>query len=250
MTSTGHTLTQSVRIPVADGGVMCGYLARPVDDAGASAVIVGMELFGVSAHVRDVCDRLASLGYLALAPDLYHRSAPGIELPADEDGRTRGFTLLQQLTRAQVIEDIGATIDFLRDRGNLLAGMVGLSVGGHIAYLAATRLDLPVVAVCYGGWISNTDISISQPEPTIAGTAAITGRMLMLVGENDPIVPPEQRQQIADALRTAGVDHEIVEYPGAGHGFLCERRDSYHAIAANDAWQRLARFLSDSSSRP
>lgn len=243
------TLSESVQISVPGATPMAGYVARPVDTSRAPGVIVAMELFGVSAHVRDVCDHLAALGYFAVAPDLYHRSGPATELAADADGRARGFELLQQLTRPHVLDDIGATIDFLAARCTALSGMVGLSVGGHVAYLAATQFDLPAVAVLYGGWIPTTEITISQPDPTIGSTRAITARILILVGEHDPIVPPEHRRQITAALRAANIDHELVEYPGAGHGFLCHRRGSYHAGAAADAWQRIEGVLSRPSDR-
>jgi carboxymethylenebutenolidase len=238
-----RVLTQTVQIPVPDAPPMGGYLARPATDGTPPGVIVGMELFGISAHVRDVCDRLAGLGYLALAPDLYHRSTSGIELPEDEHGRTRGFELLHQLTRPQAIADIRAAANDLHARGSRIAGMVGLSVGGHIAYLAATALDLPAVAIAYGGWIPTTDITLSRPEPTLAATAGITGQVLFLVGDQDQLIPPEHREQLIRALAGAGVAHELVEYPGAGHGFLSDRRDSFAASAAADAWQRIQRLL-------
>jgi len=165
MTTATYCLTQTVRIPVPGAPPMPGYLARPATTEPSGAVIVGMELFGISAHVRDVCDRLAGLGYLAIAPDLYHRSAPGIELPENEQGRDRGFELLAQLTRPQVLTDVTATIDHLADYDTPLTGMVGLSVGGHVAYLAAAHLDIPATAIFYGGWIPTSDISISQPQP-------------------------------------------------------------------------------------
>jgi carboxymethylenebutenolidase len=238
-----RVLTQTVQIPVPGAPPMGGYLARPATDATPPGVIVGMELFGISAHVRDVCDRLAGLGYLAVAPDLYHRTAPGIELPEDEHGRTRGFELLNQLTRPQAIDDIRAALNYLQDRGSRIAGMVGLSVGGHVAYLAATELDLPAVAVVYGGWIPTTDIPLSRPEPTLAAAVGITGRVLFVVGEHDQLIPPEHRQAIVDALHAADVRHELVEYPGAAHGFLSDRRDTYDPAAAKDAWQRIGRLL-------
>jgi carboxymethylenebutenolidase len=237
-----RVLTESVRIPVS-GEMMGGYLARPEGTDTGPAVIVAMELFGVSAHVRDVCDRLASLGYVALAPDLYHRSDPGVELAADDRGRSRGFELLGQLTRDDVLDDLGAAIAFLGERSFRFAGVVGLSVGGHVAYLAACRLTVPATVVLYGGWIPTTDIAISRPAPTIAETATMSGRLLVLVGTEDPVVPADHRRQLADALRDAGVEHELVDYPGVGHGFLCDRRASHDAAAAEDAWHRIAAFL-------
>jgi carboxymethylenebutenolidase len=190
-----------------------------------------------------VCERLAAQGHIALAPDLHHRTAPGIELPADDEGRRRGFDLLHQLTRDQAVNDVRAALNLLEARGCRVAGMVGLSVGGHVAYLAATRLPLPAVAVVYGGWLPTTGIPLSRPEPTLAGTPGITGRVLVLTGGQDQLIPPDHRQAIADALRNAGVDHDLVVYPEAGHGFLCDRRDGYDPTAAGDAWQRIGRLL-------
>jgi len=92
---------------------MGGYLAGPAEPGSAPGVLIGMELFGIAGHVRDVCDRLAGLGFLALAPDLYHRSAPGIELAEDNAGRERGFALLHQLTREQALADIAAGVEYL-----------------------------------------------------------------------------------------------------------------------------------------
>jgi len=120
--------------------------------------------------------------------------------------------------------------------------MVGLSVGGHVAYLAATEFDLPAVAVSYGGWLPTTDIPLGRPEPTLARTAKITGRLLILVGEDDQVVPEGHRREIAQALRAAGVRHEIIEYPGMAHGFLSDRRATY-TEAAHGAWQRVQDLL-------
>ncbi|WP_205825799.1 dienelactone hydrolase family protein [Microbispora catharanthi] len=238
-------LTESAEVTVADGSRMGAFLARPAGPGPFPGVLVAMELFGVSAHVRDVCERLAAEGYVALAPDLYHRDAPGIELPHDAAGRERGFDLLHRLTRDQVVHDVRAAMEHLRARGCVRVGMVGLSLGGHVAYLAATRLDLAAVAVAYGGWIPAADIPLSRPEPTLALTPGITGRVLVLVGAEDRVVPPDHRRMIADALRAAAVRHEIVEYPGVGHGFLCDRRDTFDARAADDAWRRVRELLAE-----
>ncbi|MGH3804487.1 MAG: dienelactone hydrolase family protein, partial [Pseudonocardiaceae bacterium] len=125
-----------------------------------------------------------------------------------------------------------------------------LSVGGHVAYLAATALDLAVVVVLYGGWIPTTDIPLGRPEPTLARTSAIAGRILLLVGEGDHVVPPAHRREIVRALRAANVRHEIVEYPGVAHGFLSERRDTHNPEAAHDAWQRIEKLLAAELSSP
>ncbi len=243
MTAPKNILTHSVEIDVDDGTTMGGYVARPTAPGPHPGVVVAMELFGLSAHVRDVCEQLATLGFVALAPDLYHRTAPRVELAEDTAGRERGFQLLHQQTREQVLRDIAAAIARLHADGSTAVGMVGLSVGGHVAYLAATEFDLPAVAVIYGGWLPTTDIPIGRAEPTLTRTPQITGRLLVLVGEEDQVVPPEHRRDIAQALRTAGVRHEIITYPGVAHGFLSNRRATYDPTAAHDAWQRVQDLL-------
>lgn len=241
---TAHRiLTERVDVDVPDAPPMGAYLARPAAAGRFPGVVVAMELFGVSAHVRDVCERLAALGYRALAPDYHHRTASGIELPEDSAGRNRGFALLQQMTRPQAIADTRAAIEHLCADGDARVGMVGLSLGGHIAYLAASELDLAAVVVAYAGWIPTTDIPLSRPEPTLTQTSAITGNLLMLVGEHDHVVAPEHRRAIAAALHDAGTQHEIVEYPGALHGFLNDRRESFDPRSAADAWQRIQRLF-------
>ncbi|MFC1413183.1 dienelactone hydrolase family protein [Streptacidiphilus sp. N1-12] len=229
---------EHVDVRVGEGPPMGAYLARPADPGPFPGVVVGMELFGVDAAVRDVCDRLAGLGFVALAPDLHHRTAPGEELARDPAGRERGFELLGLMTRTTVLQDVGACIDHLRASGSEPVSMVGLSLGGHIAYLAATAFDLAAVAVLYGGWLPTTDIPLGRPQPTLSLTPSITGKVLFLVGEDDQVVPPGHRSEIADALREAGVDHEVVVYPGAGHGFL-----NTDPAAAADAWQRVHTLL-------
>lgn len=157
--------------------------------------------------------------------------------------RERGFQLLNQQTRAQVLRDVAAALGWLHADGSPSVGMVGLSVGGHVAYLAATEFDLPAVAVLYGGWIPTTDIPLGRPEPTLARTPRINGRLLFLVGEDDHVIPSEERRQIAHALQAADVRHEIIEYPGVAHGFLSDRRAAYNAGAAHDSWQRIQELL-------
>lgn len=238
MTGPYAIRTEHVDIPVGGRPPMAAYIARPTAPGPFPGVLVGMELFGVDAGVRDVCDQLAGLGFVALAPDFHHRTAPGSELPRDPAGRERGFELLGLMTRATVLSDVRAAIDHLHTVGSKRVSMVGLSLGGHIAYLAATEFHLAAVVVFYGGWLPTTDIPISRPEPTLSLTPKITGRVLFLVGEVDHVVPPEQQREITDALREAGIRHEMVVYPGVGHGFL-------HAdpTTASDAWRRVHTLL-------
>jgi carboxymethylenebutenolidase len=236
-------LTERVEIDVADGTSMAAFQARPPDPAGLPGVIVLHELFGVTMHVREVCERLAGFGCVALAPDLYHRAAPGAELPHDAAGRERGFALLHELTRDQAVADVQAAAEHLRAQGRPDVGVLGLSVGGHVAFLAASRLDLDPVITAYPSWLSSTDLPLGRPTPTLALASGIRGRVLVLVGAEDHVADADERRNIEDALRAGPAEHEVVVYPGASHGFLCDRRDTFHADAAADAWQRIEQAL-------
>ena len=108
---------------------------------------------------------------------------------------------------------------------------------------AATAIDVDAVVCAYPGWLAGTEIGLSRPEPTLTLTPDISGRVLILTGSEDHAVPDADREAIAQALRDAGVDHEIVVYPQIPHGFLCDRRDTYDSDAADDAWERTGRFL-------
>jgi carboxymethylenebutenolidase len=226
-------LTERARLD----GSLTAYVARPPQPRGG--VLVVHELFGVTTHIREVCERLATLGYYALAPDLYHRSDPGAELAHDAEGRDRGFALLGELTRDGVLADLATAHAHLPGP----KAIVGLSLGGHAAYLAATRLEFAAVVAAYPGWLTNTDIGLSRPEPTVTLTPSIRGRVLLLFGAADHAVPAADQRAVAAALAAAGAEHEVVTYPDTPHGFLCDRRDTYRREAAEDAWGRIGALL-------
>jgi carboxymethylenebutenolidase len=226
---------------------MGAYMARPQTPGSYAGVIVGFELFGVTSSIRKMVDQIAQLGYVVLAPDFYHRSSPGIELEATTEGRARGFELLHQFTRQQAINDVRAAMTHLRDEGKCSKiGMVGFSVGGHIAYLAATQFDLKATVAFYPGWLTTQDIPLSRPTPTLSltpGIAEHNGYLLFLVGEQDSLITASQREAIASELRAARVRHELVAYPDTPHRFFYEEGENHHQTAADDAWHRVHEVL-------
>ncbi|MFI6347102.1 dienelactone hydrolase family protein [Streptomyces sp. NPDC050560] len=229
----------------ADGGTLGAYVARP-DGAGPfPGVVVAPELFGVNGHVEDVTRRVAELGCVAIAPDFHHRTEPRAALGYDTAGRERGFALLNALTRDGVTEDVAAALTHLSRREGTTprTGMVGFSVGGHLAVIAAARLGLDATAAFYPGWLTGTEFPIGRPEPTLGLVGDIRGRLLVLVGEDDHVVPAADRERIAAALAAAGPRHELVVPAGIPHGYFCDERDSYRPEAAADAWRRVARLL-------
>lgn len=240
--------TSGIAVPGAEAP-MGLYVSRPAGRGPWPAVIVGFELFGTTPYIRRVADRLAGLGLLAVVPDFHHRAEPGFAAAADAEGRARGFALLDRLTREEVAADLRALVARLEERGNTVGrpSMAGFSLGGHLAYFAATRLPLERVAAVHPGWLDTAGTALSRPEPLLdltPGIAAQGGcRVLYLVGGDDQVAMPAQTERVAARLTAAGVPHEVVVYPGVPHGFLADERDTYRRAAAEDAWRRLAAFL-------
>ncbi len=155
-----------------------------------------------------------------------------------------GFGYLHRLGGNQALADVAAAIGWLRSRPGIgRIAMVGLSAGGHLAYLAACRLPVSRAAVMYGGWLPGTDIPMSQPTPTLAETPGISGRILYLVGADDALVDSGQRAQIAAALSAAAVEHELVTYPGVGHAFFWPGTPPFSPQARDDAWAKSLALL-------
>jgi len=235
----------TVQIPVGDGTILPAHLAQPAAAPAPTGVIVAHELFGVNPDIRGVADDLAAAGYLAIAPEFYHRDAPaGRWLERDDAGRQEGFGYLNRLRRDHAVADVSAAMDWLRSQpGIQRVAIVGFSAGGHLAYLAACRLPLSRAAVLYAGWLPTTDIPMSQPTPTLDLTPGITGRLLFLVGEDDALIDAGQREAIRRALAAAGDGHEVVSYPGVAHAFFWPGTPAYDADARADAWSRILALL-------
>lgn len=251
-TAAGQGAVVRGSVAVAVPGVarpMAVYVARPAGEGPWPAVVVGFEMFGVTPYIRRVADRLAGLGLLAVVPDFYHRTAPGHSGTADAGGRARGLELIGRLTREEVGADLEAVLDRLERRPDTrgLPSMAGFSLGGHLAWFAATRVPLAAVAAVYPGWLDTPGTALSRPEALLGLTPKIADRggcrVLYLAGADDHVATPEQTARVRERLASAGVPHEVVVYPGTPHGFLADERDTYRPAAAEDAWRRIAAFL-------
>lgn len=244
-----NVVGQDVEIDV-DGSAMAAYTARPADARLRPAVLVCSELWGLTDDVRALVRDVAALGYVAVAPDLYHRldgdTARGF---AETDAnRTRAFELVAQLTREGVERDLRASLDYAHARADAAGkpGILGMSLGGHLAFYAAGRLDLAAAAIYYPGWLPVTGTALSRPEPLLTAAPAIAERAVRLelfFAELDHVIDAEQRDAIAAGLTAAGVRHEITVYEGAAHAFFFPGREPYHKAAADDSWERVAELF-------
>ena len=237
--------TERVSIPVA-GGSMKAFLARPTGAGPWPAVIVWMEIFGVNSHIREVAERVAREGYVALAPNFFHRTAPDIDLGYDDEGFKVGFAELGKLHADRMIEDAKAAVAYLRARPDTTqkVGVMGFCIGGHMTYLTAAETDVAAAASFYGGGIAAAQGPGGQPAP-IHRTNEITGKIVCLFGGKDGMIPGSQVDAIRAALQEHGVRHEVVVYDAADHGFFCDQRPTYHAASAKDAWERVKRLFAE-----
>lgn len=217
----------SVTIPTLEGDThFTGYIARPQGPAKA-AVIVIQEIFGVNPGIRQKCDKLAAEGYIALAPDLFWRLKPGIELDPDVEAEfAQALDWMGKFDQDAGIRDIQAAINFLRsEEGAAKVGCVGYCLGGRLAFMTAARTDIDASVGYYGVGIDGL----------LGEAKAIANPLMLHIPTADGFVPAE-----AQAAMHAGLDgHNKVtlhDYEGLDHGFATEvgkRRDEAAATLAD-----------------
>jgi carboxymethylenebutenolidase len=214
---------ETVRLTAADGHELTAYRAG-APGAGKGLVVI-QEIFGVNGHMRRVCDGFAAQGYEVVAPALFDRVGPGIELGYQPDDVARGRELRTKVSDAAVMQDVAAAASAL---GGLPHGIVGYCWGGTIAWWGATRARGFRAAVgWYGGGIAAT--RTERPACPVQ----------LHFGEADTGIPLAD----VEAIRQAQPGVEVFVYPGAGHGFGCDDRASFDRTAYELAQSRTLAFL-------
>ncbi len=215
------------------------FLAQPEGDGVWPGVIVFQEIFGVNAHIREVTERIAQLGYVAIAPAIYQRQADNFEIGYTPEDVKLGRKY-KMLTRAdELISDTQTAIAYLKSLPIVQAGgvgSIGFFFGGHVAYLTATVPDIIANASFYVDGIAT--MTPGGGAPTVSRTSEIQGTLYAFFGTEDASIPESEVAEIEQALSQHQIKHQIFRYP-AGHGFMCDRRASYRAEAAQDAWQKV-----------
>ncbi len=219
---------ENIRLTAADGFEFGAYRARP-EGAPRAGLVVIQEIFGVNVHIRAVCDGYAEAGYLAVAPAIYDRIEPDVQLGYTPDDVTRGREIRAECDMANVIADATAAAESAAEAGKV--GIVGYCWGGQIVYLAACRLGdrLTCASGYYGGGIV----------PLLGETPAVP--LMLHFGTEDASVP------VSDAGRIGKAHPEVAIhlYQGAGHGFNCDMRAQYHPEAAALALERTLAFFTE-----
>lgn len=227
--------TRTITITTPDGGAMSAHLAVP-DSGSGPGLLVLQEIFGVNVYIRDVCDRLAAEGYVALAPDMFWRLQPGVALENfDEADLQTGIGFAMRFDGEAGIGDLAVALAALRELPECdgRAGVIGFCFGGTFAYLAAVHLD-PDVAVSYYG---------SGVADTIGEAGKVTCPLLFHFGDNDPFIPNDGVDRVRAAV--APLKHVAVKvHAGGGHAFDNKYSATFsqpeHAAAA---WAQTIEFL-------
>jgi carboxymethylenebutenolidase len=216
---------ETKRLTAADGHAFDAYRAAPAGAPRAGLVVI-QEIFGVNSHIKRVTDGFAADGYVALAPALFDRVAPGYSTgyqPADIEA---GRAMRGKIDMDVMLKDVQAAVKALAAEG-LKVGVVGYCMGGTVAWLSATRLDGVAAAVgYYGGGVA--DAAAEKPRCPV----------MLHFGETDASIPKEHYEKVM--TMQPGVPVHV--YP-AGHGFNCDERGSYHEPSARLARQRTLDFL-------
>jgi carboxymethylenebutenolidase len=235
-----NLLNEWVSIDV-NGQAMQAYMARPNGEGPWPAVVVLMEIFGVNAHIQDVTERIAAEGYVAIAPNYYHRTTQNMELGYTQPDMAAGFAHKEQTTRSGLVDDLNAVIHFLKQQKTVndthKMGCIGFCFGGHVAFIAATLPEIVATAAFYPGGVAT--MSPGGGKPTVETVGDIHGQILCLFGMEDPLISAEDNQRIEQALRAADRCYEVIRYANTGHGFFCNQRADFDPSAAEDAWERV-----------
>jgi carboxymethylenebutenolidase len=231
--------SSTVQLNTSDGK-MDAYVAQPKDGGSYPGVVVIQEAFGINDHIKKVTQRIAAEGYVAIAPDIFHRETeriiPYAEMP-------KAIATMQRVVDSKAMEDVGAAIAHLKSQNNVKAGSIGVTgfcMGGRLTYLAAAHHanDVKCAVPFYGG-----AIPMGNPSP-LSRTREIKCPMLLFFGAKDQLIPKEQVDQIKAELTANKIAFQMEIYPDAGHGFFCDDRAmSYNEAAAKDAWEKTKAFF-------
>ncbi|MBX7249226.1 MAG: dienelactone hydrolase family protein [Caulobacteraceae bacterium] len=211
------------------------YVALPEGEGPWPAVVAIQEIFGVNAVMREVCDRLADLGFLAVCPDLFWRIRPGIELTDRTPAEWKeALGYMNQLDFDKAMADIECAIHQIRARPDCTGkvGAVGYCLGGHLAFLAATRTNIDASVGYYG---VNLQARLNE---------TVKAPLMLHIAEADAYTPAEARDQVIAALQGNGLATLHV-YAGRDHAFARPGGEHYHKADADLANQRTANFLGD-----
>ena len=234
-TDAAGLTADSVQIPVGDGSFPA-YRAMPAKGSHFPVILVVQEIFGVHEHIKDVCRRLAKLGYMAIAPELYARQGNVAGLSDIAEIRK----VVAKVPDAQVMSDLDATVAWAKATGGNSAklGITGFCWGGRIAWLYSAHNPTVKAGVAwYGRLVGDANALTPQHPVDIAGSLKVP--VLGLYGGADTGIPADTVGRMREALKASNTHSEIIVYPDTPHAFHADYRPSYRQKEAEDAWARM-----------
>jgi carboxymethylenebutenolidase len=228
-----------VKIPVKDGEIPA-YRAMPDKGGPFPVILVVQEIFGVHEHIKDLCRRLAKVGYMAVAPELYARQGD-VSKYTEKEIPELIAKVVSKVPDAQVMSDLDATVAWAKKSGKgdtAKLGITGFCWGGRIVWLyAAHNKDLKAGVAWYGRLEGKaTDL---QPKYPLDVVSELKAPVLGLYGAADTGIPVASVEKMKKALKDEKKTAEIIVYPDTPHAFNADYRPSYRKEAAEDGWKRM-----------
>jgi carboxymethylenebutenolidase len=230
-----------VKIPVPDGEIPA-YRALPENGGPFPVVLVVQEIFGVHEHIKDICRRLAKVGYLAVAPELYARQG---DVSKITDFREIFSKVVSKVPDKQVMSDLDAAVAWAKGTGKgdvAKLAITGFCWGGRIVWLyAAHNENVKAGVAWYGRLVGEADEL--HPKHPLDVVSDIKAPILGLYGEADQGIPVATVDKMRAALKDAGKTAEIIVYPDTPHAFFADYRPSYRKDKAEDGWKRMLEWF-------
>ena len=211
-----------IDIDTDNGNVFRGYLSLPPKGTGPGIVLI-QEIWGVNSHIRAVADQYALDGYVVLAPDVFWRQKPGVDLKYDAEGSTEAFAYMKGVDFPQAVQDLTQAVNLLRGMPEVAGGVasVGYCMGGLLSYLCAANAGVDAAVCYYGGGI---DSQLHQADK-------VSCPILFHFADNDQHISKAAVSAVKAAF--ANARNAVIEtYPGVDHGFNCWERPSYNQQAS------------------
>ncbi|WP_437397721.1 dienelactone hydrolase family protein [Flagellimonas lutimaris] len=221
-------------LQVSDGTEEDAYFAIPEEGENFPGIILLQEAFGVNHHIRSVAERLCVEGYAVIAPDLYHRTAPRLEVPYSDF--SEAIAHYQSITKEGLKQDLQAVYECFQQMKNIRKdkiGSIGFCMGGRASFLANASLPLEAAVSYYGGSMHQW----ADEAPNLHGDH------LFFWGGMDEHIATEHIETTISAVKNAGKPYTNVLFSYADHGFHCDERESYHPLAAKEAWAMTLAFF-------
>ncbi len=218
-------------------GQMPAFLYQATELGQKPCIILLMEAFGLTAHIREIAARIASEGYVVLTPDLYYRELPNNKFEYGEV--ESAMAMMYRLNFGTPLEeDLRAAIAYVKAQADVIperVGVTGFCLGGGLTFLTACQFsDEIVAAASFYGMVL---------DEWIEAIPHITVPIYLFHGGVDPFIPLERIQQVEARFKDLGKEYTLKVYPDADHGFFCHERSSYNHVAAEDSWHELTQFF-------